>query len=570
MNIPRPEHPKPQFARAEWLNLNGTWQFERDDSRSGVARGLYREDVSLVGTINVPFCPESRLSGVEDKDFYYGLCYKREFSLPAEWNGGRVLIHFGAVDYRCEVYINDTSVGKHRGGYVSFAFDITDALRHGNNRLTVFAQDGTRAPLIPRGKQSEEFSSHGCDYTRTSGIWQTVWLEYLPEEHICSARYTTDVENAVLNITVHLQGSGHFVAKAYYAGKPMGEVTADSRGGVLQLSMPLAEKHPWEPGHGRLYTLELFYGNDRVKSYFGLRSISLTDGKFLINGKSIFQRLVLDQGFYPDGIYTAPCDAELRADIERSMACGFNGARLHEKVFEERFLYYCDQLGYLAWAEYPNWGLDISDPRVLHSVLPEWLEEIERDYNHPAIIGWCPFNETWDYDGRKQYDETIRAVYRATKSADPTRPCIDTSGAYHVESDIYDIHDYEQDPAVLVHHYDQLNETGIFKDWFDNRQQHRGEPFFVSECGGIRWSVVSTDDAWGYGNAPKTQEEFIERFRGLMNVFLDQKHSFGLCYTQLTDVEQEQNGLYTYDRKPKFDPAVFREILSRKAAIEEE
>ncbi len=570
MSIPRPEHPKPQFEREEWINLNGTWQFERDDSRSGAVRGLYRDGVSLAGTITVPFCPESRLSGVEDKDFYYGLCYKREFSLPATWDGGRVLLHFGAVDYRCEVYVNDRSVGTHQGGYVSFALDITDALCPGSNRLTVFVQDDTRDPLIPSGKQSEKFDSYSCFYTRTSGIWQTVWLEHLPDVHICSARYTTDAENGVLNMTVRLNGSGTFTAGACYEGKPMGSVTAASRGGVLQLSLPLDETHLWEPGHGRLYTLELSYGDDRVKSYFGLRSIALTDRKFLINGKSVFQRLVLDQGFYPDGIYTAPSDAELCADIERSLACGFNGARLHEKVFEERFLYHCDRLGYLAWGEYPNWGVDISDPRALHAILPEWLDEVERDYNHPAIIGWCPFNETWDYDGRKQYDDTLRAVYRATKAADPTRPCIDTSGNFHVESDIYDIHDYEQDTTALAHHYDRLNETGIFKGQFDNRQHHRGEPFFVSECGGIRWSVVSSDNAWGYGNAPKTEEEYLERFGKMMEIFLGQKYSFGLCYTQLTDVEQEQNGLYTYDRKPKFDPAIFKKILSQKAAIEEE
>ena len=225
---------------------------------------------------------------------------------------------------------------------------------------------------------------------------------------------------------------------------------------------------------------------------------------------------------------------------------GFNGARLHEKVFEERFLYHCDRLGYIVWGEYPNWGLDHSYADSIYGILPEWLEEIDRDFNHPAIIGWCPFNETWDEKGRKQFDELLATVYKATKAADPTRPCIDTSGNYHVLTDIYDLHDYEQDPEIFAEHYKEVGKSNRldFRAAFEERQTYNGKiPFFVSEYGGIGWSL--SKDAWGYGNTPDSPEAYMKRLKELTDVLLDNENMFALCYTQLTDVEQEQNGLYT-------------------------
>ncbi len=227
----------------------------------------------------------------------------------------------------------------------------------------------------------------------------------------------------------------------------------------------------------------------------------------------------------------------------------------------------------MVWGEFPNWGLDHSRPESVYSVLPEWLEELDRDFNHPAIIGWCPFNETWDQNGRRQFDEVLRMAYLATKSVDPTRPCIDTSGNYHVQTDIYDVHDYEQDQNVFKANYDVFANGGELWDQVNHRglgvrQTYDGKlPVFISEYGGIGWSMG--EGGWGYGNGPKTEQEFIERFRGLTDAILDNPRIMGLCYTQLTNVEQEQNGLYTYDRKPKFPVEIFREILTRKAAIED-
>lgn len=560
--IYRTEHPKPQFMRESWLNLNGEWQFEIDNGNSGEERNFFHKDKEFSSKINVPFCPESKLSGIENVDFMNSVWYKRDFELSDEQLKNRIMIHFGAVDYEATVYINGKKCGSHKGGYVSFYFDITDYVIEGENTVTVHAADDTRSRLVPSGKQSVRYKSCGCKYTRTTGIWQTVWLEFVPHTYIKNTKYFTDINNATLNIDAELSGKGTFTAEAFYNGNPVGKAEVVSIGGNTNLTVQLTEKHLWEVGNGRLYDLVLTYGKDTVKSYFGLRDICLDGHKFLINGNSVFQRLILDQGFYPDGIYTAPSDNELIADIERSLAMGFNGARLHEKVFEERFLYHCDRLGYIVWGEYPNWGLDHTYADSIYGILPEWMEEINRDFNHPSIIGWCPFNETWDQNGRKQYDDLVSLVYRVTKAIDPTRPCIDTSGNYHIVTDIYDLHDYEQDPEVFASHYESLGNGNQFdfRAAFNSRQTYDGKlPFFISEYGGIGW----------YGSSPTTEEKFIERLKGLTDVLLDNENMFGFCYTQLTDVEQEKNGLYTYDRIAKFSPEIIKEIISRKAAIED-
>lgn len=568
--IPRPEFPNPQFERENWLNLNGEWMFEMDPGCSGAQRKLIETD-RLSGSIMVPFCPESRLSGIGNTDFMNGVWYKRSVNIEKNQLDGRVFLHFGAVDYEAKVYVNGRFAFSHKGGYTHFCGEITHQLRAGENLITVAVLDETRSPLVPRGKQSEQFRSHGCDYTRTTGIWQTVWLEFVPLEYIESFRFYPEPDSAAVSVSVSVRGEGTLRAEAYYDGEKAGEYEGFARNGSVNFTVPLSETHLWEPGEGRLYDVALCFGRDTVKSYFGLRKVCLEGMKFLLNGKSVFQRLVLDQGFYPDGIYTAPDDAALAADISLSMAAGFNGARLHQKVFEPRFLYHCDKAGYMVWGEYPNWGLDHSDPRALTAVLPEWCEALERDFNHPSIIGWCPFNETSEYRQRGQNDELLRIVYKTTKQIDKTRPCIDTSGYTHVVTDIYDVHDYDQDPVAFRERYRVLAEDGNLIDVFNSHgrlsQCYNSEPVMISEYGGIQWSVGDSK-GWGYGNAPKSVEEFIARYRGLTDAILDNAALLGFCYTQLYDIEQEQNGLYTYDRHPKFDMEIFHTINSRKAAIE--
>ncbi len=566
-DVPRSEYPRPQMVRPDWINLNGVWQFEMDPGASGRDRGLPEAD-RLQGEIIVPFCPESRLSGIGHTDFIPAVWYRREFRVPAGWAGKRVLAHFGAVDYDCWVYVNGREAGRHRGGFSSFSMDITGLLHSGANVLTVYAEDDPRDPLIPRGKQSDRFYSHRCLYTRTTGIWQTVWLEAVPLTYIESLRLTPMLDEGALLVQARLNGptAGMVLrAEAKAEGKAVGGASVRAAGGWAACVVPVSSVRAWSPQEPFLYdlTVTLARGEavvDRVESYFGLRSIAIEDGKVLLNGRPFYQRLVLDQGFYPDGIYTAPSDAALRRDIELSLAAGFNGARLHQKVFEPRFLYWADRLGYPVWGEFPNWGLDYAHPSVLERVLAEWPSIIERDFSHPSIIGWCPFNETTT----TQNPELLRTVYRATKALDWTRLVIDTSGYVHVETDMYDVHDYA--------HRITPEEFGVRWDAFgsgeapwQNFPQHdapwKGQPFWVSEYGGIWWNPAQADgNNWGYGERPRSVEEFVARYRTLTEALLRNPRMWGFCYTQLTDVEQEVNGIYYYDRTPKFEPAVMEEI----------
>lgn len=576
MAIPRAEHPRPQFMRAQWMNLNGEWQFAFDHGNSGREQGFHTAG-EFQQRISVPFCPESRLSGIGYTDFMAAVWYRRTMILPEDWAGKRIMLHFGAVDYETKVWVNGQSVGKHRGGYSSFTFEITDALQPGENTIVVCAKDDVRSNTQPAGKQSQAYEPSGCKYTRTTGIWQTVWLEAVPHSYIVQLHTTPDLENGRVHLLARIDGQEEglsFTAAAMLDGEPVGSDHVTVSGGVAQCDIRIdTEKvRAWEPGSPVLYDLRITLSQhgkivDEATSYFGLRSLGWRGPALLLNGKPLFQRLILDQGFYPDGIYTAPTDDELRADIERSMAMGFNGARLHEKVFEERFLYWADKLGYLVWGEMANWGIDHGCAEAAQHFTAEWTEVVERDYNHPSIVGWCPFNETWD----GVYTEFLTTIYQLTKRIDPTRPVIDTSGNYHVgHTDVYDAHDYDQNPVTFAERFAPFAAGDAPHAYFpDKDAPYQGQPYFISEYGGIWWNPQQHDDkAWGYGNRPTSEQEFIERYRGLTEVLLNHPRMCGFCYTQLTDVEQEVNGLYTYDRKAKFDPAIIRAINIQPAAIE--
>ncbi len=571
MNIPRPEHPNPQFERENWLNLNGKWFFEEDTGESGMDR-KFNEREELNGEIIVPFCPESELSGIGKKDFMRCVWYLKKFTLPKEADGKSVILHFGAVDYESFIYVNGQMAFRHVGGYVSFSVDITKYLVSGENKITVCAKDDCRNH-IAKGKQSSNYYSHGCDYTRTTGIWQTVWLEFVPKSYVKAIKYYPSLEKKSLIMDIETVGSASFKAVASYEGKKMGEVSAELMSGNTQLTLELDELHLWEVGNGRLYDLEITYGEDEVKSYFGMRTTAFGDKKYLLNGKEVFLVTVLDQGFYKKGIYTAETEEELARDIDLSLDAGFNGARLHQKVFEKRFLYHCDKKGYLVFGETGNWGIDLSDMSSLPAFLNEWKDEIARDFNHPSIIGWCPLNETWDIEGRHQNDDFVKIMYEITKALDTTRPCVGTSGNYQVASDIYDLHDYLQGKdeferiylaktvEEMCENYDKSHE------WVSKYQKSldwKDYPLYLSEYGGIQWDVQGVG-GWGYGNGPKTEEEYMERYEYLTKALMDSPYICGICYTQLYDVEQEVNGIYTYDRQKKFDISRIRKVnLSRR------
>ena len=574
--VPRPEHPRPDLLRDNWMTLNGEWQFEIDKAADGETRGLtYGKD--LDSKIIVPFCPESKLSGLglgntqKLKDVWY----RRTFELPAAMKGKRVRIHFGGVDYKAWVYINGQLAGTHIGENVAFAFDITKFLKDGQNEVVVKVLDDMWSGLQPCGKQSPG-QSGGCIYTRTTGIWQPVWLEGVCSSFIENISIVPDPDNSRVLIDAKINGLDKDLtlkAEAFADGKLTG---SDMAAGPWQssLALNLKEKKLWEPGSPFLYDLKLtlYSGKEKIdelKSYFGLRKITIDGRRILINGKPFFQRLILDQGFYPEGLWTAPTDEALKKDIEMCMACGYNGARLHQKVFEPRFLYWADKLGYMVWGEYPNWGYNCK-PEGYSAYVNEWTEILLRDRNHPSIVGWCPFNES---DSRCS-GEIQQIIWNVTKAVDPTRPALETSGWSHTipHPEVLDAHDYDGNPVNLRERWmgnlsvtsEKLSIPARYGTIKASRSD-RGIPFMISEIGGIGWA---TEGGWGYGSGPKTLDEFYVRYKGTIDAMLDNPHLFGFCYTQLTDIEQEKNGLYYYDRKPKFDVKKLYDITSRKAAYE--
>jgi len=576
--VPRPEHPRPDAFRANWLSLNGPWQFEIDRKGDGVARGLISGQ-ELAAKIVVPFCPESKLSGLGlgNNEYFTHVWYRRMIELPAAMKGQRILLHFGGVDYKTWVYVNGKLAGTHTGGSAAFAFEITPFLRTGPNELVVRVFDDLRSGLQPGGKQAYNKSA-GCSYTRTTGIWQPVWLEAVGASYVESLSVVPDPDHSRVLIEATVNGANadvQLTAEAFADGRPVGSDTAAGTWRNQRLVINLSAKRLWAPGTPFLYDLKLTLRRgheklDELQSYFGLRKVSIAGRRILINGQPIFQRLILDQGFYPDGVWTAPTDAALKHDIELSLACGYNGARLHQKVFEPRFLYWADKLGYLVWGEFPSWGYNCK-PEGYAPYITEWTEVLLRDRNHPAIIGWCPFNETG-----ADAAEIQQVVWNVTKAVDPTRPALETSGYSHSlpNPDVRDAHDYDGNPATFRQRF--LDRMGVASAGLVLPERYASQskltadnvvPYMVSEIGGIGWA---TEGGWGYGTGPKTLDELYARYQGTLDAMLDNPQLFGFCYTQLTDVEQEHNGLYYYDRLPKFDVKRISAITSRKAAYEKD
>lgn len=587
--VPRPEYPRPQFVRDTWMNLNGEWQFEIDSGDIGLEKGLLEKEYPK--KIVVPFCPESTLSGIGNVDFMKAVWYRRKVDIPAKWSRKRLLLHFQAVDYDATVWVNGKEAGRHRGGFTPFTLDITDLAKPGESATIVLRARDDNKPPQPRGKQSQQFENQGCVYTRTTGIWQTVWLEPVPMTYLKRPKITPDLGNSCFRVEQRLSRPLHNGRVKITLKDRKGEVavgeaqTGSDFSPIVTLAVPEARKRLWKPSDPFLYDLEIeLIGSDgrvidSARSYAGLRSVTIDGMAVKINGKPIFQRLVLDQGYYPDGIMTAPTDEALVRDIEISLLAGFNGARLHQKVFEERFLYHADRLGYLVWGEFADWGCRGYGPNNDHlkpgaTYITQWLEAMERDYSHPSIIGWCPLNEMWQdsNDRTTIYDEVILGLFLATKAMDGTRPVLDTSGWNHKvpEADIYDSHDYDQDPTSFKERFAGVVEGKPYINMPEVNTSYRGQPYFVSEFGGIWWNreAAKNEDSWGYGERPKSIEEFYTRFDGLCGVLLDNPAMFGYCYTQLTDVFQEQNGIYKFDRSTKFDMERIRKVQTRKAAIE--
>jgi beta-galactosidase/beta-glucuronidase len=576
--IPRPEYPRPQFQRDEWINLNGTWTFEFDFGKSGIDRNLMTSE-GFDREITVPFCPESELSGVGHKDFIEMMWYHRTIDIPSSWSGKSVFLNFGAVDFECEAFVNGVSVGTHWGGTSSFSFDISGAVQPGSSHhLVLMVRDELRSGFQTGGKQCEAFASRGCSYTRTTGIWQTVWMEAIDTFGLKSVHVVPDVDS-----------SSFVFIPEYYATAADSTLTIEVKDGTavvarrevraangVPVAVELDDPKLWAPGNPHLYDLVFFVSSeageiDSVRSYAGLRKVHIEGNKVLLNNQPLYQRLVLDQGFYPDGIWTAPNDGALKRDIELSMAAGFNGARLHQKVFEERFHYWADRLGYLTWGETSSWGLNLSTTEAARNFLSEWREIVVRDRNHPSIITWSPYNETQQNVESPQHGRSHVDAYELTRSLDPSRPVNDSSGYIHYITDVYTVHNYTQDPDELRGILDPAREGGVFRNFPEHDAAYAGQPYIIDEFGGIGWNpkyalAASGEDrsvSWGYGNSPKSLDEFYTRLEGQVRTVLSFDHICGFCYTQLTDVEQEQNGVYFYDRTSKFDMALIKTIFEQ-------
>ena len=582
----RNAYPRPQFQRDEWVCLNGEWTYTL--SRKSFC---YRNEdinprrVNSTGfdkKINVPFAPETELSGAMENELINGIYYHRKLEIPSAWENKKILLHFGAVFYHAEVYIDGNQAGFHDGGSSSFTVDITGFVKAGSEsnlvvKATADLQDGS----IPSGKQSSYISSYECFYQRTTGIWQSVWMEAVSPYALKKVKTVWNESTSTVCFSPEFysmkRGLKLCVTMRDKNGRSSKAETAAAEGIPFFISVEKPEL--WEPGKPDLYSIEyvLYDGEeeiDRVSSYMGLRTIMVEGNRIFLNGKMLYLRLVLDQGFYPEGNWTAPGDEALENDIKLSMAAGFNGARLHQKVFEERFFYHADRLGYLVWAESPSWGLDYNDMGLpARNFLAEWREIVERDVNHPSIIAWTPLNETFYFRNAHAHRRIHKEAYDIVKSIDTTRPVNDSSGYIHYITDLWTVHTYEQDPEKLRKQL-EVKDDGPFRNYPAEESEYSGQPYLVDEYGGVKWDPETQSDeylslsqnlqSWGYGQAPRGSEEYLKRVKELTQAILSLPHITGYCYTQLTDVEQEKNGLYFYDRKPKFSPEKYYEIFSRK------
>lgn len=573
---PRAEYPRPQFERQEWLNLNGTWTYTFDFGRTGRDRNL-RESKGFDGKITVPFCPESSLSGVQYTDFINTIWYQREISVPAAWVGKKVLLHFGAVDYEATIYINGKKVGVHHGAGSSFNFDITAFVKPGESaNLVVCANDDLRSGRQPGGKQCTNYYSGGCSYTRVTGIWQTVWMEPVDAQGLKQVFATPDIDQnqLVVRPEFYTESNTNTLTVDVLDGKKIVATKTVKATNQSIVVLPIKNPKLWTPETPNLYDVKYTVKDktgkviDAVSSYAGMRKVHCADGYFYLNNKPYYQRLVLDQGYYPDGIWTAPSDEALKHDIEMSKAVGFNGARLHQKVFEERYLYWADKLGYITWAEQASWCLDENNELSARNFIEEWTEEVFRDRNHPSIVTWTPFNETWgSRDG--VYPRLVRELYTMTKAMDPTRPINDASGDTHIVTDLWTVHDYERNPDAIKEHHNFVGgshyRNAREQDWMAN---YEGQPYMVDEIGGLGWiPKAERANSWGYGAQIESEDEFFDILEKEIDAFAACPHVVGFCYTQITDVEQEKNGVYYYDRRPKFSADRWKAIIGKIPSV---
>jgi beta-galactosidase/beta-glucuronidase len=579
----RKEYPRPQFVREDWLNLNGEWNFKFDDDNVGEQEKWYKQS-SLDKQILVPFTYETKASGIGEEVFHPYVWYQRLFTIPDQHKDQKVIIHFQASDYITKVWVNGELVGKNKGGYVAFSFDITNFIDSARENNLVVKVEDSNSCHQPRGKQRWIDENFGCWYVQTTGIWQTVWLEFLNEHHIHNVKMTPDIDTSSVefeyNVAGNLGGQKdlrlRLATTIIFNGKMVKEVSQIVDRSRFTVNVDVtSDIHEWKvmlwsPKNPNLYDVQftLYKGEqvlDQVDAYFGMRKVSIENGNVLLNNVPVYQKLILDQGYWKDTHLTPPSDEAILEDIDKVLEMGYNGVRKHQKVEDQRFLYWCDKKGLLVWSEVAA-TYEYSDEAV-ENFTEEWIEIVKQNYNHPSIITWVPFNESWGvkniFTDQKQQQFT-EAIYYLTKSIDNMRPVVVNDGWEHTISDILTLHDYVMFGEEFIERYknkDKIvsNEIAHNKHKYAMAKgyEYKGQPILISEYGGIAFEA---DKGWGYGEHVKTEEDFLNRYKSITQAIKETDYICGFCYTQITDVQQEINGLLTEDRQPKVDLNKIKEI----------
>jgi beta-galactosidase/beta-glucuronidase len=565
-------YPRPQLRRDPWFSLNGAWDFALDPE----CTWRYPPDVQWSGTIRVPFAPEAPGSGIGYTGFFRACWYRRRCELPPREAGERWLLRFGAVDYHATVWVNGVAIGTHEGGYTPFHFDITDHVPDGTCDIVVLAEDDPLDLAKPRGKQDWQLEPHSIWYPRTTGIWQTVWLECVPATRIGRVAFTPDLTRWEIGVQAWLEGEARNGLRLAVKLRSRDIVLASDTYLVVsgEVHRGVALSDPgiddsrnellWSPHAPNLIDVHLeLWGErgeliDRVQSYVALRSAAVQGNRFILNGRPYLLRMVLDQGYWPDGGLTAPDDHALRADVELTRAMGFNGVRKHQKIEEPRYLYWADVLGLAVWEEMPS--AYRFTRKAVERLSREWMEVMARDYSHPCIVSWVPINESWgvpnlpDNPRERHY---VQMLYHLTKTFDPTRPVIGNDGWESVATDIIGIHDYDDQPERMAkrYHAEEVLPRLFKRERPGGRvlvlegEHHTDQPLMLTEFGGIALARAQ-GGTWGY-SVSNTAEEFAQQYQRILAVVRQLGLLSGFCYTQFADTYQEANGLLYADRTPK-------------------
>ncbi len=567
--VPRPEYPNPQFERPQWLTLNGPWSFAFDDRDQGLQGKWSIRGLPSPRQISVPYCFESKLSGIGDTSFHPVAWYQRSIRIPENWGAEHVLLHFGAVYYQASVWLNGQFLGDHEGGNVPFEFEITRALKPGNNILIVRTYNPPTDRSIARGKQYWKPKSAEIFYTRTSGIWQPVWIEATGENHLKYVCITAGQDGKAYFegfLARHPAAGLKFEVTILDGSTTVASTTTQSEEDRVSASLPVSNPKLWSPGSPNLYQVRYRLLNgaqsvDLVNSYFGFRSISVANDRVTINGQPVYLKFLLDQGYWPESVLTPPSDAAIQRDIDLIQSMGFNGVRKHQKVADPRFLYWADKRGLLVSGEIAD-AYEFTSEEV-ERFTREWTAAVERDYNHPSVIIWNAINESWGVPDLSDPHEQafLKELYEITHTLDSTRLVIDNEGWQHTdETDLFAIHNYEKSGEALYQFYKGVTPQSASvpkadRDALLPGYRYNGSPLYLSEFGGIAYIPPGANvpgKSWGYAGVEKTQDSALKRLTQLYQGLAKLNNFAGVCYTQLTDVEQEVNGLATFERKPKY------------------